>query len=218
MINSKYRRNVSSMFLYNESIFYWFKHDAVKLLYEHDLHQKSLVIDAGAYHGNWSETIQKTYHCNIFAYEPVKEHFLILKERMKKYDKIRVFNYGIGKIDQSIGVKIKGVQTSAINQVGNPDEIINIKSLARVQELKNKDIDLFHINIEGGEYELLDAIIESSIIKRIKILQVQFHEWYPTIKSSKILRKKIHQNLLDTHRLVYSYDFVWEKWSRVKSI
>ena len=204
------------MFLYNESIFYWFKDDAEKLLYVHDLNQKSLVIDAGAYHGNWSKIIQKKYQCNVLAYEPVKKHFLILKERMKKYNKIKVYHYGLGKIDQSIGVQLKGVQTSAVNEVENPDEIINIKSIERVEELKNKNIDLFHINIEGGEYDLLNAIIDSSMVKRINMLEVQFHEWYPTLKSSKILREKIHQKLSKTHQLVYSYDFVWEKWLRIK--
>ena len=204
------------MFLYNESIFYWFKDNAEKLLYEHSLDEKSIVVDAGAYQGNWSSMIYKKYQCNVLSYEPVKKHFLVLQKRMKKFKKINVYNYGIGKIDQSIGVELRGVQTSAVNQVDNPDEIVIIKSIDNIEELKNIKIDLFHINIEGGEYALLDAMIESSMIEKIKTLEVQFHEWYPTIKLSKSLRKRIHQNLLHTHQLVYSYDFVWEQWSKIK--
>ncbi|MFL2983039.1 MAG: FkbM family methyltransferase [Candidatus Neomarinimicrobiota bacterium] len=195
--------------------FFWFKDNAEILLYEHDLNQNSIVIDAGAYEGNWSSKIYGKYQCNIFAYEPVKKHFLVLKEKMKIYKKIKVYNYGVGKIDQSIGVTLKGVQTSAVNQATDPDEIIKIKSIDKVEELKSANIDLFHINIEGGEYDLLVAIIESSMVKKIKVLEVQFHEWYPTLKSSKNLREKIHQQLSNTHQLVYSYDFVWEQWSRI---
>ena len=92
VINSKYKSNVASMFYYNESIFYWFKDNADHLLFDHDLSQDSLVIDVGAYHGNWCKKIFNKYQCNIYAYEPVKKHFLVLEDKMKNYNKIIAYN------------------------------------------------------------------------------------------------------------------------------
>ena len=214
VINSKYRRNVSSMFFYNTSIFQWFKDEADYLLYQHKLNINSLVIDAGAYHGNWCEKIFKTYQCEIYAFEPVKEHFTILKNRIKKYNKIKAYNFGLGKNNEKIGVELKGIQTTSLDKVEFPDEIIEIKDVRELNEFQNKNIDLFHINIEGGEYELIEAIVSSKLIENIESLEVQFHEWYPTMEKSKVLRSKLHISLMKTHELIYSYDFVWEKWSK----
>ena len=214
VINSKYKINVASMFYYNESIFYWFKDNAQHLLFDHELSQDSLVIDVGAYHGHWCKTIFNKYECNIYAYEPVKKHFLVLKDRMKNYNKIISYNYGLGKNNKNIGVRLRGIQTTAITEIEDSDEIIEIRDIRQILELKNKYIDLFHVNIEGGEYELLDVIIDSNIIENIQSLEVQFHEWYPTMKKSKLLRNELQQRLKKTHDLIYSYDFIWEKWSK----
>ena len=203
------------MFMYSESIFYWFKDGAERLLYEHELDCASVVIDVGAYEGNWTKKIYDRYQCKIYAYEPVKQHFDVLKKRVEDFNDIKIFNYGLGKIGETIGIKQQGIQTSTLVKVKKPDEIILIKKISELSDLKNKNIDLIHINIEGGEYELINEIIGSSMIKRIKFLEVQFHEWYPTIKSSGIARAKLHRKLFLTHKLVYSYDFVWEKWKRL---
>lgn len=37
------------------------------------------------------------------------------------------------------------------------------------------DIGLMKINIEGGEYELLERMIELGIINKVKDIQIQFH-------------------------------------------
>ena len=52
------------------------------------------------------------------------------------------------------------------------------------------------------------------MIKRIKFLEVQFHEWYPTIELSRIARANLHRKLFLTHKIVYSYDFVYRKNGR----
>ena len=215
VIDSKYKSNVSSMFMYSESIFYWFKDGAERLLYEHELDCASVVIDVGEYEANWTKKIYDRYQCKIYAYEPVKQHFDVLKKRVEDFNDIKIFNYGLGKIGETIGIKQQGIQTSTLVKVKKPDEIILIKKISELSDLKNKNIDLIHINIEGGEYELINEIIISSMIKRVKFLEVQFHEWYPTIKSSRIARAKLHRKLFLTHKLVYSYDFVWEKWKRL---
>jgi len=202
------------MFLYSSSIFFWFKDNANSVIYEHDLNTKSVVVEAGGYTGNWCLKINGMYNCKILTYEPVNEYFSILNSRTSKFDKIKTYNYGLGKKNKKVGVQVRGVQTTTLKQSEDHDEIIEIKDIYSLEELNNINIDLFHINIEGGEYELIRRIIEINMIIYINSLQVQFHEWYPSLKESRVLRNQIHDDLTKTHQLDYSYDFVWEKWSK----
>ena len=89
-------------------------------------------------------------------------------------------------------------------------------TIAEEKILLSQKIDLMSINIEGGEYELLDRIIEIGMINNIVNIQVQFHQWYPSYKQSDLLRKSLQDRLSITHKLTYCYDFVWEDW-QIKS-
>lgn len=72
-------------------------------------------------------------------------------------------------------------------------------------------IDLMKINIEGGEYELIEHFIEKEFIKEIRDIQVQFHGFVP---DAGVRMKKIQEELKKTHFLTYQYEFVWENWRR----
>ena len=113
-----------------------------------------------------------------------------------------------------IKIEHRGVQTTILNKIKDYDEIIEIKDIAAVEPLNNISIDLMSINIEGNEYYLLKRIIDSEMINNIINILVQFHEWYPSMTESKVLRNQIHTKLNKTHKLVFSYDFVWEKWEK----
>ena len=144
----------------------------------------------------------------------MNKYYSQLKKNISQYEKIESYNFGLGNKKEKIKIKHRGVQTSILNQFEDFDEIIEIKDIASVEHLNNLTIDLISINIEGSEYDLLNRIIETQMINNIINIQVQFHEWYPSIGESKTLRNQIHDKLKETHQLVYSYDFVWEKWSK----
>ena len=65
------------------------------------------------------------------------------------------------------------------------------------------------INIEGGEFDLLDQLIKSKLVTRIDNIQVQFHNFFD---NSKDRREGIRKQLKQTHYLTYDYYFVWENW------
>ena len=130
----------------------------------------------------------------MFKFQELKEWYARFKGR-KFYNRVR-----------KVYTRSKDIKQN--------NEIIEIRDIYSVEELKNINIDLFHINIEGGEYELIRRMIETNMIIHINSLQVQFHEWYPSQKESRVLRNQIHDELNKTHKLDYSYDFVWEKWSK----
>jgi hypothetical protein len=72
-------------------------------------------------------------------------------------------------------------------------------------------IDLAKINIEGGEYDLLPALARAGQLGRFAMLQVQFHMFE---KHQMAERDAIREELGKTHHCDWSYDFVWEQWTR----
>ena len=214
VIDTNYKKNVSSMFNHSPAIFFWFKDNASDLLYEHNLSPDSVVVEVGAYVGDWCVKIYNRFKCKILAYEPVNEYFIQLQNNISYFENIELYNFGLGSKNEKIRIKRRGVQTTILNQHEDFDDIIEIKDIASLKELNNIAIDLMNINIEGGEYDLLNRLIETKILNNIYNIQIQFHEWYPSMKKSKLYRTQIHEKLKKSHKLVYSYDFVWEKWSK----
>jgi len=71
------------------------------------------------------------------------------------------------------------------------------------------NVDLMKINIEGGEYELLERLLETKEILRIRNIQVQFHN---IDKRAKVWVEEIRRKLSDSHNPTFQYDFVWDNW------
>ena len=214
VIDTRYKKNVSSMFNHSPAIFFWFKDNASDLLYDYDLGRDSIVVEVGAHIGDWCVKMYNRFNCKILAYEPVNEYYIQLKKNISQFENIESYNFGLGRINEKIRIKRRGVQTTILNQHEDFDDIIEIKDIASLKGLNNISIDLMNINIEGGEYDLLNRLIETKILHNIYNIQIQFHEWLPSIGESKVLRNNIHNKLKETHKLDYSYDFVWEKWSK----
>jgi cell wall assembly regulator SMI1 len=78
-----------------------------------------------------------------------------------------------------------------------------------VSENRIRHIDLMKVNIEGGEYDLLEHVIATGLIHRVENIQVQFHDFFPDAVRRMA---KIHDELTKTHYLTYQYRFVWENW------
>ena len=80
-----------------------------------------------------------------------------------------------------------------------------------MMELGVKKIDLIKINIEGGEYDLLDHILEIGFVENIENLQIQFHNF---VENSDSRMETIQTKLSQTHKPTYQYKYVWENWKR----
>ena len=78
-----------------------------------------------------------------------------------------------------------------------------------MRELRTRKIDLLKINIEGGEFDIIPAIIESGDVKNVSYLQIQFHNFITHANEQRII---IRNQLAITHLEIWNYDFVWESW------
>ena len=177
--------------------------------YTYRLGSRSTVIDAGGYEGEWSRGIYDKYHPRIYIFEPVKKYYDSISLKFKGNKKVRVFHAGLSGKDRQESISIDDVSSSVFKKGGKTERIslLDIQKFCREQKLKR--IDLIKINIEGGEYELLERLIETGMAKNITNIQVQFHDFFPDAEKRM---ESIQRKLSRTHRLTYSYWFVWDNW------
>lgn len=177
----------------------------------YNLTSESVVFDLGGYKGDFSEKIYAQYQCNIYIFEPVTSFYEGVCERFRGNNKIKVFNFGLSDEDSSIEINLNNDGSSVFISRGEV-EIIEVKNITSFIEQNDiHKVDLIKINIEGGEYQVLPALIDSGFINNIGDVQVQFHDF---IEEAVVKRSEIRERLKDTHYLTYDYWFVWENWRR----
>ena len=120
-------------------------------------------------------------------------------------------NYGLSSKSGWFEINLNNNESS-FKKVGLGDisQEAEVRSITKVAtELGIEKIDLIKINIEGGEFDLLPEIIDSGLIKRIKYIQVQFHNFDAEAADARF---RIRSMIKQTHREMWNYDFVWESW------
>lgn len=182
---------------------------------DYDLRKSSHVLDVGGYLGEWAEKIENKYHPHIDIFEPVPCYFQKIKQKFEGNNKISVHNYAIGNKNEKKEITV-GENSSSLyrqnRQKGNERITVLVRNIVKViEELNLTEIDLIKINIEGGEYCLLQRIIDEGLISRFKNIQVQFHNF---IDDAINKREAIRSQLKKTHRLTYDFYFIWENWQR----
>lgn len=188
----------------------WFKDEGDKTLrLNYPLNEKSIVFDIGGYEGEFANDIFNKYKCTVYVFEPVDKFYQNICERFKDNPKIKIFNFGLSDKDEEVMISISDDASSVHTDIKNK-EVIILKSINEfIFENKINYIALMKINIEGGEFQVLPALISSSFLKNIQNLQIQFHNFIP---SSVEKRDDIREELQKTHALTYDYYFIWENW------
>jgi len=178
---------------------------------DYDLDDRSVVFDLGGYEGQWASDIYAKYCANIHIFEPVPRFAADIASRFKRNPKIIVYPFGLSDRTQQIQITVddnkstsfkKGKVTTAADLVAARQFFSSSKVTA---------IDLMKINIEGGEYDLLDHLLAEEMAPRIRNFQIQFHEFVPDAPARM---RSIQQRLSRTHTLSYQFPFVWENWVR----
>jgi len=178
---------------------------------DYDLSEDAVVFDVGGYMGDWAASIYARHTCNIYIFEPVSSLHKRMVNRFKGNGKFKLFNIGLGKKTRDEYVATIGDESSFYLESSSSEiaRVVNVSEFIEAHGIK--EIDLFKLNIEGGEYEVIPRLIESGDINKVKNLQIQFHYW---IENSDKMITKIRQKLARTHTQTYSYDYVWENWER----
>lgn len=190
----------------------WFRDNGdYTLRIDYPLNSNSVILDVGAYKGEWAELIIKRYNPHIYVFEPVPSFYENLVKKFENNPKIKLFNVGLADRDslEMISLSQDGSSIYHLNRHQVQIRLIDIKKFLEEEQILS--IDLIKINIEGGEYPLLSRMIELKLIERCQDIQVQFHNFIP---DAQMLRLKIRETLEKTHYLTYDYSFIWENWTK----
>ncbi len=187
----------------------WFAANGDKTLrINYDLNKNSIVFDVGGYEGNWASDIFNKYGCTIHCFEPVKKFADKIKNRFSPNPKIIVYNVGLSNTNQKANISHSADGSSIFRGTGS-EEITLVNVIDFLDKNKITKVDLMKINIEGGEYDLLEYLIQQNSVTRFQNLQIQFHDFMPRARERM---KNIQKNLEKTHALTYQFEFVWENW------
>lgn len=179
----------------------------------YDLNENSNVIDLGGYTGVWAELMIEKYNPNLYILEPVFSFYSGMVSKFSDNNKVNLMNVGIGTKNEDGVIYLSNDGTSSNLSDG---ESINVKfnTFETILESWNlSEVDLLQMNIEGDEYTVLEHMIETGYINKIKNIQIQFHLG---IDSAVEKRDKIRENLTSNgFKIKYEYPFVWESWTKI---
>jgi FkbM family methyltransferase len=183
-----------------------------RMRYDYPLNAESLVLDVGAHKGNFAYEIYRRCPCRIRCYEPIRQFFDETLQKVAQLPKVSVLQYGLGGTSRTEKFRIKGDMTGIWADGDGPVEEVTIWSISdEMRAIGAPHVDLLKINIEGGEYELLEAILDHKLATYFRDIQVQFHGITPLDPVAR--RDKIRERLNATHVCDYNKDFIWEGWS-----
>lgn len=171
----------------------------------------SIVFDLGGYVGGFAADIHHKYGCKVYVFEPHPVYFAQLVERFRGNEMIILCNYGVSGVDGEFALSDSGDASSFAGTHPGDEQItcVTREFFDVVNELGIDHIDLMKINIEGGEYPLLEHISSKGMLGIADNYQIQFHDF---IQGAKDRRDLITDALSETHHRTWCYTFVWENW------
>jgi FkbM family methyltransferase len=185
--------------------------------------QVEVALDVGTYDGHWAREIHDRYGATVFSFEPDPEAFERSRDHLVGCARVHLMPFGLAARDGDVEFLqagpgstafLEGFARSDPEAAGNAGRIrVPMRDVKGVfDELRIENADFVNMNIEGGEFDVLDRLIDTGYIERCGILQIQFHEWMPGAYER---RRRIHKSLRRTHRLEWDYPFMWERWTRI---
>ena len=193
---------------------------APDLLIDADLPVGAVVLDVGAYEGEWARRILERADARgpvdlrLHAFEPEQRVAQRLGESMRDDHRFRLHPFGLAGRDRVEVMTVAGMGTS---QYADPRAPVDFGTMevplrdvhAVLSALEVDRIDLMKVNIEGGEFELIDRLHATGWLPRTGTVIVQFHEFAPGAYRG---RRRNRRQLAETHRCTWSYPWVYERW------
>ena len=187
--------------------------------WEYDLNEKSVVVDCGGYEGNFAKLMVDKYGCRVHVFEPVKEFYDNICNSMVPGMQVR--NEGISDVTETVEFGVQNDYSGAFAN-GIKKEKVQLSGVIDVfKQLSNAGcevIDVMKINIEGGEYKLLQCMLDNDLVKKVKNLQIQWHGNGPLFGDTETIpdvterRRRISARLMETHKVTWEMPWVWENY------
>jgi len=176
---------------------------------------EDVAVDLGAYQGDFSAEIRHLHGCRVLAFEPVPEFFQGVQDRFQGDSGVEVYPYGLAGVAGTLDARLDGPATDASPTNGGSCRI-ELRPFSEVMgRLGVERIGLLKVTIEGGEYELLEALSAGGWLPKIGRLQIQWHPFGPRARSR---RAGLTKALAASHRLQWRFDWILESWALKKAV
>ena len=192
----------------------WFRDDGDNTLrLSYPLDTTSVVWDLGGYHGDFAAEISRLYDSRIFVFEPVPKFYAQCVGRFSESSRVQCLPFGLSRTAGWFNISDNEDASSFVRDADGGNCLrAEIRPVAAMfEELGVDEVTLFKINIEGGEFDVIPALMDADLMRRVRFLQVQFHDFVP---DAQIKRDQIRRRLEATHQERWNYPFVWECWER----
>ncbi|HWQ88280.1 FkbM family methyltransferase [Brevundimonas sp.] len=178
---------------------------------DYPLGPESVVVDLGGYRGDFAWAINSRYGSVVHAFEPMPKFAAEAQARFAGNDKVHIHCFGLGAENGAFALSDDGPASSFVDLgKASRHQVCEMRAVNQTLDALGIDhIDLLKVNIEGGEYDVMPALIAGGLFPRIKHLQIQFH----TVGDFEHDRDAIRIELEKTHSERWCYRFVWESWS-----
>jgi len=211
-----FMRSAMELHYYRPAFYKWLRAISAnsRLLHEVDIDSDSIVLDAGAYTGEWAQEIMDRYSPTIHAFEPDPRNYKKLEKRTQANSRLIPYKFGLGDKNETVRMTLEHLGSSVFSgptgKKGVPWAEVEIRDIADTwNALALNRVEFMKINIEGAEFPLLERMIATNLVAKVDCFMIQFHEWHP---GAYRRRRNIRKAMSKTHNLVWDYHFVWEKW------
>ena len=143
-----------------------------------------VILDIGANIGITSVYLANRFPtAKIFSFEPLFENYEILKKNTENYKNIKVFNFGLGKKNETLDIFLSddsenfggGSFFPEVGGVSNRRIKCEIKNIQdTLLELDVKEIDLIKIDTEGAEFDILTSL-SKKYLESVKWITGELH-------------------------------------------
>jgi FkbM family methyltransferase len=181
---------------------------------DYPLASTSVVFDVGGYQGDFAARIRARFGCHVHLFEPLPRFYRHCLGRFAGDPAVACHHFGLGDREAYLEMRDDADASGAFNPASadKPLERVRIRPFGSVfAESGASRIDLLKVNIEGGEFPLLENLISTGLISKVEHLQVQFHNFVPDAVAS---RDRLRRLLSLTHSEQWNYPFIWESWKR----
>jgi FkbM family methyltransferase len=174
------------------------------------------VLDVGGYVGEFAARFVELCNANVTVFEPVSKFAAQIEERFSGDTRVRVHEAGLSDKDEVVTFGLDADASGAFSSSDGQRVQVTLWDVERFfKQCGTDEWHLAKLNIEGGEYALLNRLIDTGRIASIKYLQVQFHLHVPGARRKY---RRLAKRLRRTHKLQWRYPFVWESWIRREDV
>jgi FkbM family methyltransferase len=190
----------------------WYRENGPEIIWRDlPIGSDHIALDVGGYRGDWTSELLCRYGSRSWVFEPVPEQAQAIRSKFRSNSRVIVTEAALGPTSGEAEIAVAD-DASSMHLPGSRRIKVPVMSVAEVFSTPAAaSVGCMKINIEGGEYDLLERMSELDLLGRVATLHIQFHR----LDGSSVQRREaIRASLARSHGLVLDYPFVWERWDR----